>query len=116
MRDDTNDKKVWLITGAGRGMGADIARAALAAGKAVVATGRDTDRIAAALGQSDNLLSVKLDVMSLAEAEAAGRPLSISMRSESGRHDSGQTNECWDTKRRGVSVARHGTMPQGENS
>jgi len=32
------DKKVWLITGAGRGMGVDIAKAALAAGDAVVAT------------------------------------------------------------------------------
>jgi NAD(P)-dependent dehydrogenase (short-subunit alcohol dehydrogenase family) len=73
MRDDRNDKKVWLITGAGRGMGADIARAALAAGRAVVATGRDTDRIAAALGQSDNLLAVKLDVTSGADAEAAAR-------------------------------------------
>ncbi|HXH40702.1 MAG TPA: SDR family NAD(P)-dependent oxidoreductase [Thermoanaerobaculia bacterium] len=68
-----NDKKVWLITGAGRGMGADIARAALAAGTAVVATGRDTDRIAAALGQSDNLLAVELDVTSRADAEAAVR-------------------------------------------
>lgn len=35
------DKKVWLITGAGRGLGVDIAKAALAAGHAVVATGRD---------------------------------------------------------------------------
>jgi NAD(P)-dependent dehydrogenase (short-subunit alcohol dehydrogenase family) len=35
------DQKVWLITGAGRGMGVDIARAALAAGNAVVATGRN---------------------------------------------------------------------------
>ncbi len=33
------DKKVWLITGAGRGMGLDIAKAALAAGNAVVAPG-----------------------------------------------------------------------------
>jgi NAD(P)-dependent dehydrogenase (short-subunit alcohol dehydrogenase family) len=32
---------VWLVTGAGRGMGTDIARAALTAGHAVVATGRD---------------------------------------------------------------------------
>ena len=31
------DKKVWLVTGAGRGMGVDIAKAALAAGNAVVA-------------------------------------------------------------------------------
>jgi NAD(P)-dependent dehydrogenase (short-subunit alcohol dehydrogenase family) len=73
MRDDRNDKKVWLVTGAGRGMGADIARAALADGKVVVATGRDTDRITSALGQSDNLLAVKLDVTSGADAEAAAR-------------------------------------------
>ena len=37
------DKKVWLITGAGRGMGINIARAALDAGHAVVATGRNTE-------------------------------------------------------------------------
>jgi NAD(P)-dependent dehydrogenase (short-subunit alcohol dehydrogenase family) len=35
------DKKVWLITGAGRGLGLDIAKAAGAAGHAVVASGRD---------------------------------------------------------------------------
>ena len=35
------DKKVWLVTGAGRGMDVDIAKAALAAGDAVVATGRN---------------------------------------------------------------------------
>ena len=74
MRDDVNNnRKVWFITGAGRGMGADIAQAVLAAGHAVVATGRDNDRIAAALGQSENLLSVKLDVTSRADAEAAVR-------------------------------------------
>jgi NAD(P)-dependent dehydrogenase (short-subunit alcohol dehydrogenase family) len=67
------DKKVWLITGAGRGMGADIARAALAAGHAVVATGRDTGAIAAALGQDDDLLAVQLDVTNPAAAEAAAR-------------------------------------------
>ena len=38
--------KVWLITGAGRGMGVDIAKAALAAGHKVVATGRNTDKVA----------------------------------------------------------------------
>jgi NAD(P)-dependent dehydrogenase (short-subunit alcohol dehydrogenase family) len=37
------DKKVWFVTGAGRGMGVDIAKAALAAGNAVVATGRRPD-------------------------------------------------------------------------
>ena len=56
------NKKVWFITGAGRGMGADFAKAALAAGHAVVATGRNTDAVSDALGQSNDLLAVKLDV------------------------------------------------------
>ena len=38
------NKQVWFITGAGRGMGVEFARAALAAGHQVVATGRDTDQ------------------------------------------------------------------------
>jgi NAD(P)-dependent dehydrogenase (short-subunit alcohol dehydrogenase family) len=66
-----NNKKVWFITGAGRGMGVDITRAALAAGHAVVATGRDTDAVAQAVGASDDLLVVKLDVTSPADAKAA---------------------------------------------
>ncbi len=65
------DKKVWFITGAGRGMGVDIAKAALAAGHAVVATGRDTDVVAKALGQADDLLVVKLDITDPADAQAA---------------------------------------------
>ena len=63
--------KVWVITGAGRGMGVDIAKAALAAGNAVVATGRNTDTVTKTLGEADNLLVVKLDVTSRADAEAA---------------------------------------------
>jgi NAD(P)-dependent dehydrogenase (short-subunit alcohol dehydrogenase family) len=65
------DKKVWFITGAGRGMGVDIAKAALAAGDAVVATGRNPDTVTAALGQDEDLLAVKLDVTDPADAEAA---------------------------------------------
>src|SRR6202166_4944744 len=56
------DKEVWLVTGAGRGLGVDIARAALAAGHAVVATGRDAAKVAAAVGAHDSLLAIKLDV------------------------------------------------------
>ena len=66
-------KRVWLITGAGRGMGADFAKAALAAGHAVVATGRNSDAVSRALGKSNDLLSVTLDVTNLADAEAAAR-------------------------------------------
>jgi len=66
-------KKVWFISGAGRGMGTDIAQAALTAGNAVVATGRNTDAVSQAVGAADDLLVVKLDVTSRADAEAAVR-------------------------------------------
>ena len=65
------DKKVWLVTGAGRGMGTDIARAALAAGHAVVATGRNPDRVTAALGAHEDLLAVSLDVTAPASVSVA---------------------------------------------
>jgi NAD(P)-dependent dehydrogenase (short-subunit alcohol dehydrogenase family) len=54
-------------------MGADFAKAALAAGHSVVASGRDTDRVSKALGESNDLLPVKLDLTSRADAEAAVR-------------------------------------------
>jgi NAD(P)-dependent dehydrogenase (short-subunit alcohol dehydrogenase family) len=66
-------KQTWFITGAGRGMGLDIAKAALAAGHNVVATGRNPDAVAKAVGDSDDLLVVKLDVTSPQDAEAAVR-------------------------------------------
>jgi NAD(P)-dependent dehydrogenase (short-subunit alcohol dehydrogenase family) len=65
------DKKVWIITGAGRGMGIDFAKAALAAGNAVVATGRNTDAVRTAVGEAEDLLVVKLDVSSREDAAAA---------------------------------------------
>src|SRR5215207_9106037 len=66
------DKKVWLVTGAGRGMGVDIAKAALAAGNVVVATGRRPEAVEQALGGArEDLLVVKLDVTSPADAEVA---------------------------------------------
>src|SRR6266702_4228917 len=67
------EQKVWFITGASRGMGVDFAKAALAAGHAVVGTGRDPDALAKAVGESDDLLVVKLDVTSRTDAEAAVR-------------------------------------------
>jgi NAD(P)-dependent dehydrogenase (short-subunit alcohol dehydrogenase family) len=65
------DKRVWFITGAGRGMGVDFAKAALAAGNAVVATGRNTDAVRTAVGEAEDLLVVKLDVSSREDAAAA---------------------------------------------
>jgi len=67
------DTKVWLVTGAGRGMGLDIANAALAAGHAVVATARNPGTVTAALAEDDDVLAVKLDVTDPADAEAAVR-------------------------------------------
>jgi NAD(P)-dependent dehydrogenase (short-subunit alcohol dehydrogenase family) len=66
-----SEKKVWLITGAGRGLGVDIAKAALAAGHVVVATGRDAAKVANAVSKHDDLLTVKLDVTHLPDAQAA---------------------------------------------
>ena len=63
--------KVWLITGAGRGLGLEIAKAALNARHAVVATGRDPVKVEAAIGVHPDLLSVRLDVTRLQDAETA---------------------------------------------
>jgi NAD(P)-dependent dehydrogenase (short-subunit alcohol dehydrogenase family) len=71
MVEKATEKQVWLVTGAGRGMGVDIARAALAAGHAVVATGRNPEGVTRAVGESDDLLGVKLDVTEAADARAA---------------------------------------------
>jgi NAD(P)-dependent dehydrogenase (short-subunit alcohol dehydrogenase family) len=65
------DKKVWLITGTGRGMGTHIVKAALNAGHTVVATGRNTNAVQAALGEADDLLVIKLDITNPEDAAAA---------------------------------------------
>ena len=65
------DRKIWFVTGAARGMGVDIAKAALAAGRAVVATARNADAVTAALGDHDDLLAVQLDITDPASVDAA---------------------------------------------
>jgi NAD(P)-dependent dehydrogenase (short-subunit alcohol dehydrogenase family) len=62
--------KVWFVTGAGRGLGIDIAQKALAAGHSVVATGRKPEAVLKAIGAHDNLLTVVLDIT---DPEAAKR-------------------------------------------
>lgn len=64
-------KQVWLITGASRGLGVHLAQAALAAGHSVVATGRDPDKVEAAVGSHDDLLTVKLDITEPEDAQTA---------------------------------------------
>jgi NAD(P)-dependent dehydrogenase (short-subunit alcohol dehydrogenase family) len=65
------DKKVLLVTGAGCGLGVDIAKAALAAGYAVMATGRYPQSVEKAVGAADDLLTVRLDVTDPASVQAA---------------------------------------------
>ncbi|UDM52852.1 oxidoreductase [Cupriavidus sp. MP-37] len=63
--------KVWFITGASRGFGLELTRAALARGDRVVATARNPQAVTGAVGEHENLLAVALDVTSEAQAVAA---------------------------------------------
>ena len=62
---------VWFITGAARGMGVDLAKAALDAGHRVVGTARDAAKVTAALGVHENLLALSLDITDAAASTAA---------------------------------------------
>jgi NAD(P)-dependent dehydrogenase (short-subunit alcohol dehydrogenase family) len=64
---------VWFVTGAGRGLGIDIAQKALAAGHSVVATGRNPGAVLEAVGAHENLLTVALDITDLNAALAASK-------------------------------------------
>jgi NAD(P)-dependent dehydrogenase (short-subunit alcohol dehydrogenase family) len=64
--------KTWFITGAGRGLGAEIAKAVMKAGDRAVATGRNRKAITQILGpDNEQLLSVKLDVTNAYQARRA---------------------------------------------
>ncbi|MPZ10178.1 MAG: SDR family NAD(P)-dependent oxidoreductase [Kiloniellaceae bacterium] len=66
------DPKIWFVTGAARGIGLEIARAALVAGDSVVATGRSRERLEAVYAPyGEHVLAVELDVAEEAQAEAA---------------------------------------------
>ncbi|WP_193196171.1 SDR family oxidoreductase [Nostoc sp. MG11] len=63
--------KVWLITGAGSGIGTGTVKAALHSGDRVVATGRNLDKVRNALRDvtSENLAFVQLDVADEVQAK-----------------------------------------------
>ena len=66
--------KIWFVTGAARGIGAEIAKAALAAGHKVVATGRNRAALEQAYGSyGERVLALELDVSSAAQAQAAAQ-------------------------------------------
>src|SRR3981081_1680098 len=65
-------QKTWFITGASRGLGVQIAKAAMQAGDRAEATGRKRASVNSSLGpDSDQLLSVELDVTDADQAQAA---------------------------------------------
>jgi len=65
-------QKTWFITGASRGLGVDIAKAALHAGHNVVATGRRRASVIESLGHdSERLMTLELDVTNAAQAHGA---------------------------------------------
>jgi NAD(P)-dependent dehydrogenase (short-subunit alcohol dehydrogenase family) len=61
---------VWFITGAARGMGVDLAKAALGAGHRVVATAREATKVSQVLGEHENLLALSLDVTDASAARS----------------------------------------------
>jgi NAD(P)-dependent dehydrogenase (short-subunit alcohol dehydrogenase family) len=65
--------KVWFVTGAGSGIGAGVARAAMKAGHRVVASGRKVEKLRSALADAagDDLLLQRLDVTDSGEAQTA---------------------------------------------
>ena len=64
-------KEVWFVTGANKGLGAAIAKEALSSGYRVVAAARKPEEVRAALGDSSDMLAVKLDITNDAEVHAA---------------------------------------------
>ncbi|KPC53729.1 oxidoreductase [Amantichitinum ursilacus] len=64
--------KVWFITGANRGLGAEIAKAALAHGDRVVGTARNPAQLHATLGATEEqLLALALDVTRIEQLQPA---------------------------------------------
>jgi NAD(P)-dependent dehydrogenase (short-subunit alcohol dehydrogenase family) len=66
-------EKNWFITGAPRGLGLEITRAALQRGDRVVGTARNPQTVVEAIGAHSNLLAAKLDVTSEAEARQVAK-------------------------------------------
>ncbi|MCX6470299.1 MAG: oxidoreductase [Corynebacteriales bacterium] len=54
--------RVWLVTGASRGFGREIARSALEAGDVVVATARRPEQVIEVFGEHPRLVAMALDV------------------------------------------------------
>ena len=101
------ENKVCLVTGAGSGIGLQIAKAALTSGNKVVATGRDVNKVSRAIGDTtNNLLLVKMDVVGPGIHEGDGKArVAIAIRIATADADAVQ-----EINERGTLAAR---SPQG---
>jgi NAD(P)-dependent dehydrogenase (short-subunit alcohol dehydrogenase family) len=63
-------QKIWFVTGASRGLGAEMAKAILAAGDKLVATARRVEALDH-LGKHDNLLNLAMDVVDESQVQSA---------------------------------------------
>jgi hypothetical protein len=113
--------KVWLITGAGSGIGAGIAKAALRAGDRVVATGRNLDKVRNALrdvarGASENLAFVRLDVAD--EAQLARKACVVRSPVPQLRHDQHDFDQrlSYSSWRRNQNPGSFSLRPRGARS
>ena len=69
--------RIWLVTGASRGLGREIARAALHAGETVVATARSEQAVRNVIGdENDRLHAVALDITDGEAATAVAAEIS----------------------------------------
>ena len=66
-----SEPQVWFVTGAARGLGADLVDAALAAGHRVVAAARRPEMVSERVGERPEILPVALDVTSSVGADTA---------------------------------------------
>nr|WP_315223726.1 SDR family NAD(P)-dependent oxidoreductase [uncultured Flavobacterium sp.] len=65
-------QKVWLITGASKGMGLEITKAVLSNGDKVIATSRNADSLLKKIQEhKENLLPIKLDITNEKEVKNA---------------------------------------------
>ena len=88
--------KVWFVTGAGRGLGVDIAKKALAAGHSAVATGRSAAAVLKAIGPHDNLFTVALDITDpKAASSAAQAAVERFKRIDVLVNNAGNRTRCW---------------------
>ncbi len=67
-----SNQKVWLITGASKGMGLEVAKSVLANGDRVIATSRSlAEQIASISEATENFLPLQMDVTNEDDVEAA---------------------------------------------